>query len=191
MAAFLVVLAFDVVDFFVDGDVFAVDFFGAVLLDLAVDDVAEAFGAALAVDRVVDLVAVLAVDAFFAVALAGALAVVDFVDFAGALVAVRVVDFAAVLAGAFAAVLVVDLVAVFGAALVVDFAVVARFVVVRVLAAFVVVAGAFFAVVDRVAAGFEPARDVLLAGLAAVAVVVRRVVLAVDARLAGAFGSLR
>ncbi len=181
VAAFLVVLALAAVDFFVDGEVFAVDFFGA----------------ALAVDRVVDLVAVLAVDAFFAgafaVALAGALAV-DFVDLAGAfaVAVLAVVDFAVDLAGALAVDRVVDLVAVFGAAFVVDLAAVDFAAVVRVLVAFLVVAGAFFAVVDRVAAGFDPARDVLLAGLAAVAVVARRVVLALDvALLAVALGSLR
>lgn len=193
----------DAVDFFAEGDVLAavfdVDFFGAVFPALAVDLVAV-FGAALAVDRVVDFVAVLAVDFDAALVpdLAGALAV----DFAGALLAVRVVDFAAVLAGAFAADRVVLLaavfVAVFGAALVVDpvervdvVDAVARLVDdARVPADFFVVAGAFFADVARVAAGFDPAREVVPPAFVAVADV-DRVVLAVDARLAGALGSLR
>lgn len=173
---------FAVVDFLVDGEVLAVafvaDFFGAVLAValVAVDFVAVDFVA----------VALVAVD-FFAVDFAGALAV-DFVALAGALVAVFVVDFAAVLAGAFAAVRVVVFAAVFGAVLV---AVVERRVVdVRVLLAFVVL-GAFFAVVDRDAAGFEPARDVLLAVAVVAADVDRRVVLVADARLAGALASLR
>lgn len=178
---------FAVVDFLVDGEVLAVafvaDFFGAVLAValVAVDFVAVDF---VAVDFVaVALVAV----AFFAVDFAGALAV-GFVALAGALVAVFVVDFAAVLAGAFAAVRVVVFAAVFGAVLV---AVVERRVVdVRVLLAFVVL-GAFFAVVDRDAAGFEPARDVLLAVAVVAADVDRRVVLVADARLAGALASLR
>lgn len=172
---------FAVVDFLVDGEVLAVAF------------VADFFGAVLAVALVaVDFVAVdlVAVDFFavdFAGALAGALAGA-FVALAGALVAVFVVDFAAVLAGAFAAVRVVVLVAVFGAVLV---AVVERRVVdVLVLLAFVVL-GAFFAVVDRDAAGFEPARDVLLAVAVVAADVDRRVVLVADVRLAGALASLR